>query len=61
MNLSLSIKLKDGRRGITMADRGALKLVESLPNRTEDDCREVDQLVKVIAHWDWVPPWSKEP
>jgi hypothetical protein len=41
--------------------RGALKLVESLPNRTEDDCREVDQLVKVIAHWDWVPPWSKEP
>jgi hypothetical protein len=41
--------------------RGALNCGEYLPNMTEDDCREVDQLVKVIAQWDWAPPWLKEP
>ena len=41
--------------------RGALKRGEYLPNMTEDDCREVDQLVTVIGQWDWAPPWFKEP
>ena len=41
--------------------RGALNPGEYLPNMPEDECREVDQLVKVIAQWDWAPPWCKEP
>jgi hypothetical protein len=41
--------------------RGAMKPGEYLPNMTEDDCQEVDQLDKVIAQWDWAPPWLKEP
>ena len=41
--------------------RGALSPGEYLPNMTADDCREVDQLVRVIAQWDWAPPWCKEP
>jgi hypothetical protein len=41
--------------------RGALDKGAYLPNMSEDERREVDALVKVIAQWDWAPPWFKEP
>lgn len=40
--------------------RGALHHGEYLANMTEAECREVDELVKVITQWDWAPPWLKE-
>ena len=40
--------------------RGALDKGECLPNMSEYERREVDDCVKVIAQWDWAPPWFKE-
>jgi len=39
--------------------RGALGKGEYLPGMTDHERDEVDQLVKVIAQWDWAPPWFR--
>ena len=39
--------------------RGALDKGEYLPNMSEGERHEVDELVKVIGQWDWAPAWVK--
>jgi hypothetical protein len=48
-----------GDCGLLARFRGALDKGEYLPSKSEDERCEVDELAKVIAQWDWAPPWFK--